>query len=463
MKLAKKKIIIVAFQLIIIFITNLLLIKPNIESYGLATMIYSVFSFFCICAIQKKVITPVTILYITFVLFQSGILIVKGINPNYYNYYMTLFSSNVLNEAAEYTLWSIQAFSITLVGFLNPNDNKNKKIIFSKCKAVNNKDYVYRIAKILFLITAFVVVPLYAVVAHISLTSGLSQFTRSIVASNAIFNLTRAFYMPAFFLLICYGKEKTFTKIATYIFGLTCLFSLLSGNRTDGILWLITYFFYNKKNDKEGIGKQIFLILGLSLLVYIAVYIAQTRMGLVNEFSTLLILSVIEEMGFNFTSICFVMSYIPLITGFEYGGTYLNSILCMFPKSLDIFHLLDLLRTNLPAQWINNINHLTYGDLLDFGVGFSTIAESYMNFANLGMLVSSLYGFLLAKIFRGSWNRNSSWEKYIEMVLFLNFMTFPRRAFNEFLNNVEYSILFLGLLLILFYRKGVILNDNNKR
>lgn len=461
MKLSRKKIVILVIQIIMIIIINTMGIKFNISVYGSIILMYSLISFMCIVNIQKKIITPINILYISFILFQAGIPIAYCINDKYFNYYMLLFSNELIMKAAKYTLWSIETFSMGLIIALKSDVSESKKMLFTNSAAINNQIYVYKMARIIFSLTMVVVVPLYVFVAYLSVSTGFSQVTRSLIASNAIFNLARAFYIPSFFLLVCYGKEKQFTKIAKYIFYFTCILALLSGNRTDGILWLITYFYYNRLDYGDKRKHQIGLVIGIAVIVYLAVYIGQSRISNEMVSSKNVIMGIIGEMGFNFTSICFVMNYVPTITRFKYGFTYFNSILCMMPKSLDILHIFDSLNNSLPIQWLFDMNHLKYGGLLDFGVGFSTIAESYMNFANMGIVVSFLYALLLCGVFNRKWNRNSNWEKYIQMILFLAFMTFPRRAFNELINNIEYSIFLIALLLIAFYRliKGKIKND----
>lgn len=440
-------------QIVIIAIINIIGSSTKISSYGLYITLYASFSGLCLIILQKSIITPINILYLTFILFSAGIPIAYCVNDDYYNYYMSLFSNDTIIKAARYTLWSIQGFSCAMILAINPNSTKKKKIIFSENSAIKDEKYVIFVAKSIFVISSLVTIPLYSYVAYLSVSTGFSQATRAIVASNSLFNLARAFYIPSFFLLCSYGKEVTFTKISKYIFFLTCVLSLLSGNRTDGILWLITYIYYNRidyKNRKIG---QISLLIGITIIVYLAVIIGQSRTGTNMETGTSLLMSTIGEMGFNFTSICFIISYIPSLTGFKYGFTYLNSILCMVPKSLDFFHLFDALNSSLPIQWLFDVNHIRYNGLLDFGVGFSTIAESYMNFANFGVIISIFYALIICKVFGGKWNTSSKWEKYIQMIMFLTFMMFPRRAFNELLNYVEYSILFIALLIILFYSR----------
>lgn len=326
-------------------------------------------------------------------------------------------------------------------------------MIFTKKKAVNDERYVYAIAKALFICTGMVTVPLYTVVAYLTLKTGFSQVTRALVAANGLFNLARALFIPAFFLLIIYGEDKKFTKFSKLVFFYMCVASLLSGIRTDGILWLLTYLYTSvkKENKKKFNIKYLVLLVGI---VVVAIYVGQSRIGSTVGSSVCdVFVKVVEEMGFNFTTICFVMMYVPSATKFQMGGTYLKSILAMYPNSLDFFGIFSNIENTIGCQWLNDQNHMRFGALLDFGSGFSAIGESYMNFGWSGVLVSCVIAIIVTSLYVDGKNAVSKWDGFVETVLFLALLTFPRRAFNEFVSNIEYSIFIIGLILIVMYRK----------
>lgn len=168
MKLSRKKIVILVIQIIMIIIINTMGIKFNIGVYGSIILMYSLISFMCIVNIQKKIITPINILYISFILFQAGIPIAYCINDKYFNYYMLLFSNELIMKAAKYTLWSIETFSMGLIIALKSDVSESKKMLFTNSAAINNQIYVYKMARIIFSLTMVVVVPLYVFVAYLS-------------------------------------------------------------------------------------------------------------------------------------------------------------------------------------------------------------------------------------------------------------------------------------------------------
>ena len=109
--MTRKRLLMFFFHVIIIFIVNLISCDEiTIANYGMIFLLYSSFSFLCLVSIQKKIVSPINILYGTFVLFQAGVPIAFFIKENYSNYYITLFSAEMVLAAAKYTLWSIEAF-----------------------------------------------------------------------------------------------------------------------------------------------------------------------------------------------------------------------------------------------------------------------------------------------------------------------------------------------------------------
>lgn len=48
--------------------------------------------------------------------------------------------------------------------------------------------------------------------------------------------------------------------------------------------------------------------------------------------------------------------------------------------------------------WLYNANKYKFGNLLDFGVGFSTIGESFLNFSWFGLIVIFILGFIICKM-----------------------------------------------------------------
>ena len=462
-QLILKKYVFLSLQFIFLCISVSIRVTYNWNSFielSRFSTVYFAVSFLMIIIIQKRLLTAINIIYILFILFQMGIPIAYSVNGEYMNGYVSLFNYSILIKAILYSLVSIQLFTISLLLFINNRyDDRqlfyNKKKKYFNFEAINDSKYMFSLARLIYFISSIVVIPLYTYVAYLTLKQGFSQEIRSIVAANGLFNLARAVYLPSFFLLLCYKSDNCHVIYAKSLFFYTSLCSLMSGNRTDGILWIIAYAFYSYQNNKHiDVKSKVKIFLVFVLLIITSVFIAQKRMGNDSLFSINNILSnVISEMGFNFTSICFVMMYLPVIHK-SIATSYFISIISLFPNSLDIFGILHSIDNKLPIQLLWDLNHIKYNGLLDFGVGFSFIAESFYNFGNFGVILSPILAWIITKLFDRSWRLSNGWNKYLQIITFYVLLTFPRRAFNEILSSIEYSIFAIFFIAILFYKKN---------
>ena len=94
------------------------------------------------------------------------------------------------------------------------------------------------------------------------------------------------------------------------------------------------------------------------------------------------------------------------------------------------------------------MNHAHKGDFLDFGVGFSIIAESYLNFSWLGLIIIPIICIFVAVILKMS--RSSEWSEYVQIIMLMDLLLLPRRQFYAMLKSWEYSVLFMGIYLVGF-------------
>ena len=383
-------------------------------------------------------------IFLSFVLFQFGIPILYGLDPSYNSEYMNLFSGSLINSAEEYTIFCIQLFAIGLTLALIFFSGK-RKLIFAKTNWANNTELVEKAACIMFLFSALLYFPatLYgALVLH-------SRFSMS-----SIVGLAKQYYFPSAFLILCYTKNKKLIKIIYIMILLECLLSMLTGGRTEGLVPLMAFIVYwiNYRNNKikfSMLTKKILMVISLFIILVLLEYIAKVRVSSSSVSITDLfqgnnfIESFIGELGFNFTSLLFVMSGIGLV-GYKWGGSYLGAFVGLIPNSIDFTGIVNYFFNNLSGStWIQN----TYGPKLGFGVGFSLIAESYFNFSYYGCVMILVIGITMGAIFAKSPSNCNNWEKYVEIALLIGCLTVPRRDFYQFLKQIEYSIFLMALYL----------------
>lgn len=421
---------------------------------------------------QKEIITSITLVFLSFIVFQYGLPILYATIKGYDNFYINLLSEKAKILGNIYSILSIHVFSLALsFGLLN---NRKNSVVFSGRRWVMDKQFVNNISFILFILNLIFMFPLMLYSAYTTLRFGFWQAnTRSFLSSNGFFNAIRTFCIPFGFLYLVYSKKSFKRKFVFWACISIFVLQLLSGDRTNGLAGLLALVILNintddkadiannvSKKGKKDFGRQILLIIILILLGILLSYVAVARVSNKNVslstiFTNGLLKGIFQELGLNFTTICFVMMYVPIKYGFRYGGSYFGSFLCLLPKSLDPTGTIAKIGEMNPETWLYNANKYKFGNLLDFGVGFSTIGESFLNFSWFGLIAIFILGFIICKMINRDLKKCSHWEKYVQIVMIMYLMTFARRGFYDLLKNIEYSIFFVALILVLLYQSRV--------
>ncbi len=453
-----RKTLSIAIEIVSIIVTIILLTsdigsKNPFVFYSLYGFVIIALNLCIIISTQKKVITGTTIIYSCFCLFQFGFPIVATLDKNYSSYYLSILPNEIKVLGAQFTILCIQFFTLGLLVFLNQSKD-NLKISISY---LSDDKLIIRAAKWLAILSGLIVIPLYLITVEKTIVNGYSQQLRATVSSNGLFNIATALFMPACLLIYCYESKRKHTFL-NIIYITSCILSLIIGDRTSGIGWIVAFVFYryserSKNMKKNSISRPLIIGIIFCLIIYLSFYIGYARVN--SEISSLSPIKVLEsfvaEMGFNFTTICFVMMYVPGITPYKFGKTYIEALILMIPKSIDPTGTIRNMVENLPHEWLYSLIHITYNGGLDFGVGFSPIGESFLNFGWLGVIIMFVLGSVVGRFFgKSDWTKLNNFEKYTYVVLLAGLLTFPRRTTYEFLKVYEYSIIFILLYLWMF-------------
>lgn len=465
MRIQIKTLISLMFQIILLMVSVIVLLGHNgintalsftdISKYG---TIISALLWAANIWITGSVFSNISFIYLSFVLFQFGIPILYATSETYTNWYLTLFSNEILIRGTIFTVFCIQMFSLGIITshFFS---NHKRTLIFSKKPWVQDNEMVERAGLLLFLFSAIIYFPatLYgAFVLH-------DRFSLP-----AIGGLAKQLYFPAAFLLLVYSRKKGLRIFIYIMFFAESIAGMITGGRTEGLLPLmvfIVYFFeYRNTSDKEILvdgekkaikRKKPFKTIGILAMLFIVlillVYIAQARVG--ENVSTGKILSqnvyqlFVGELGFNFTTILFVMTGIGSI-GFQHGQTYLSDIITLIPNAIDPTGIVSYFQKVSGAYWLQE----TYGNRLGFGLGFSLTGEAYFNFGMYGVIVIFIFGIIVERLQSKKPADSTNWEKYVALVILLAMLTVPRRDFYQLIKQIEYSVFFVALYLYLFSR-----------
>lgn len=387
-------------------------------------------------------------IYMSFVLFQYGIPILYATSDNYSNFYMSFFNDLTIIPGSVFTIFCIEAFSVGILLHQVLVGNSTKRMLFANTKWAQNDELVLKAAKWMFFISAIIYVPA---------TFYGAVILRSRFLLPAIGGLAKQFYFPAAFLILCYTKSNRTRYFIYFMILLESILAMFTGGRTEGLLPLmvfVVYWFEYRpydigKKKAGGIRNSLLILVSLVVVLVLLVYIAQVRVGTSTSLSQVvqgnILQQFIGELGFNFTTVLFVISSIGIV-GYQYGQTYLGDLITLVPRSIDPTGTVNYFQSLSGANWLQ----ATYGNVFQFGLGFSLIGEAFYNFGFYGVIVLSVFGYLVAMLQSKDPRNCSAWEKYLKLALLLGILTVPRRDMYQFLKQIEYSVFFMALYLYCF-------------
>lgn len=420
---------------------------------------------FLLCFIkeQERIFTVQTLFFVLFILFQFGLPIVYAFNPDHYNFYLTLFDDDILANSVKYTILAILVymFTVSVMTICKPLKNSEVKIGKWENTFINNQKTVTVAALLLFMVTAAVAVPANMWSAMRALIAGgsIGNSYRGIMMESGITRFLQEYYFSSALLFLCFSKNKNVKLFVSALYIIVAFSMIVVADRSGGITALVVYAlyqFYSQGERKRKKNSIILVVVGV-LLAVISSAVANIRLGATDMEIASLLFGAIEEMGFNFTSLCFVMDYIPSTSDFRLGLSYLVAIVLLIPKTFGLSTIYPKLQSYLGETWLWNANNLYGREFLNFGVGFSVIAESYYNFAWAGILVMIPLAWIITYFLRER-NYDSPWSLYVRLALMLSFFTVPRRQFQSIVKGLEYSIFFMMIYLIVFIK---VKNRNN--
>lgn len=470
MRIKNKYIVILISQIVLIFISYFVIENLNsgeqADFYFLCRYgtLISIILLFTLIRLQGKTVTCVNLVFLSFCIFQFGLPMIFSFNQNYYNYYIGLFSYDLLKNAAIYSVISIQVFCIGNTIALRRQNCNNKNVLISKKgswsqKFQKNIPGVTQAALLLFIASAIIFVPIIGTVAIKQLLQGSFFISnRDYTSSNAILRFVKEYIFSSGLLFLCFNENKFKFKIASFIYIMAAIFMLMIGDRSYGlsaviVLIMLCTVYKREKNAypvKHNYKQYFFLVIVGIAALYLIVYLAQWRLG--NSISGLSFSTIFSyffsELGFNFVSICFVMSYVPESYSFLMGESYIGSILLLIPKTFDFLGLYDKYSGVVGENWL----YTALDNRFDFGVGFSLIAESYLNFSWAGLIVILFLGIIIANFLSEKKEIENRWDLYIRLVLLMNFITLPRRSFFSMIKTLEYAVFFMGIYLLLYLK-----------
>lgn len=405
-------------------------------------------SFFLYAWYEKKVADPFLILFLAFILFQFGIPLLYAIDPGYSSGYMTVNFDDDTAKAG--VIYAAVCFLFFALGGVLGDYGKRSVRLKPKCLS---EAAVRCFAPLMVLASGVIAVPYAALNLYATLMYGYAtEGAGTLLFTSGITNAASALFVPSVILAMVYSKDKKKQVFFAFVLALYASAYALAGMRSTGIILLfvtVFYLFVKGKRRKHKMAGSLRIFVMMAVLAAVSVFIANARTGQgMGSFSPLSIArAAVSEMGFTFTSICFTMKYIPADTPLQLGRSYLNSFIALIPQSLDFTGIVTAALHEMPEKWMGRYTHaLGYS----FGLGYSVIAESFFNFGYFGALAVFVQGFIMKRILSVRFSNDDKFSVYLNLIMMYALLTYPRRQFYTLLKAVEYDVVLIVILLLIF-------------
>lgn len=409
-----------SIKIVLVFLASILILllanfpKHNLYSIGvLAIISYIVYftSWFFHYKIKLNFYTLFLSLTLAFY-FGQFLLLVLGVPMDSGR---TIIDNRLpLSDLINTGVFIINSMTILHIGVLISTYDINKyNSIFTKGKErtflKNKKLLIFK--KVALFILIISIVPSISILLeniYITMTQGYGAIFQSEHYTTGGFNNIRRFIslftIPSFLMVLIAYKNDKKIKFIKLIFGLYLSLYFLSGSRMAGIMLilsilLIVHYWYKPINTRKALQYSIIALIILILLSTIsnvrnALYLEDNSIqatfdAVKNTWHNNPVFAILEEAGFTFLATGTVLAYSPSVIPYQFGMSYINSILMLFPNVFWEVH---------PAAAVNT-DIIFSGFLTQYGgIGSSFIAEAYWNFGQFSFIFIFFIGNLLGLI-----------------------------------------------------------------
>lgn len=275
--------------------------------------------------------------------------------------------------------------------------------------------------------------------------------------SNIISSL-KMFFIPGLYLFFSVKKEsKIVCKFVSIVVIVNVILGFMTGSRSEAFILILSFLWlYHvqiKPFKRSNIIKLSIVAITLMLLSVAIMEYRGTANKTFSEFFNIVINAIskenfivafINELGYSIYPLIETMQIVPQVKGFSYGFSYLSSLLAITPKlflggfSFANYAALDI--------WLMNILNLNYGP------GYSLIAETYYNFGWFGLILMMIWGNGLVQIFSNKFKGDKAIVKnaIIAVMIYYLLMTARSPLLLTF-RNVFYGVMIPTLMINIIF------------
>jgi hypothetical protein len=349
-------------------------------------------------------------------------------------------------------IFALLVQALVVFGILNVNKTfKNEKRLWSYVEnnEKNELSRVYRIGIILFCIGIIPNFLYYYSQVSIILKGGIYSGIRSAINYGPLF-LLALFYRPGIFMLLIGSKNHKWRARIVTIFGVMSeLFFMLSGNRAQQLLMIISFFFIYYRVISKITFTRVVIFSGIGyfsavLLYFISAYrnfnifdlttISDRFMGVLEGGA---LYDLLSQLGSNLNVVVLSLVSIPSYHSYNFGLTYIISWLSIYPNTGGILG-------NIPDMY----SFLNYLDT-DLPLGGSYIGELYFNFGWLSLIAAVFIGWFIGTVGRKIEFSivRKNWIKFsMYIVLFSQLLWWVRDYFSSWIYPFVWSSFAIYLL-----------------
>ena len=401
--------------------------------------------------VTNEYITLATVFALSMFAFSYGQVLLFGLGAEYeYFFYNSYYSSfynrdlRVLFDANFYTLICLWTFCLGILVSINVQKRKER----AKDARFNSSMKKTFIA--VFFISAIPYLTYNVYLALYSLAYGYSQSLE--LTQPAIIRYVGVFFVPASIgAVICSEHNKKLKLFIILCAAFNCVCSFIIGGRSLAFGLMVGVIVILLMKKKISGGTLLALCIGAFLLATISVSVADYRSAvesasfvsvvLKNLVQKNILVQFLGEAGFSGTSIVWTMQLVKSGYGTFGGMTYIGAIANLVPSTLDVFNVLSYFEPYTQLEGL-----LTEHFSFNFGVGFSLVAESYINFKWFGFVVIFFEAVIFGKLLNLK-NDDGLWKRYIAVVMLTVLLSIPRRDIVFLSNQFTLCVIFLYIFI----------------
>ncbi|MGG2092739.1 O-antigen polysaccharide polymerase Wzy [Bacillus sp. S13(2024)] len=419
----KREVIIVSHSLFIFFMTLIGIVMLTYEKNTISNFDVVFFGWignilFVWCVLSWKYMKgylfhPYILFLLSFFVYLYGQAFLKSLGISLENFDLYVEFTHAEMLAAQLYTCLCMAF-LHLGAILSIRDYKDRKSnVMNRMENISSPKTVKIVAWI------FVIVSVYPYFHNVlddvknSLNNGyLSLYENENIsgsASNMIQSLSMFFIPGLFFLLICYKENKLILRLISGVILFSVLIGYMTGGRGTATSLIIAFIWLWHVQIKPFKGYKVFILITIGFILFSTLpVISEFRLYSNRDIGTFfdlyqkkmiednLIVSGIGELGGSMFPLVKVMNIMPDIYSFKLGESYFSSIMAIIPSSFfGGYSFADL--ADLP-NWLMKVLKM------DYGPGFSIVAEAYYNFGWFGPLFMSILGYAFGKLFDFNFN-----------------------------------------------------------